>query len=500
MLYAFLTYDEIRQRNNDDAPHMAGRVFFWIGAVGHVLLTTIKMGEWISRRMELEHVHAHWMIYPVGLAVAAMMAPIIGPFAADNEYSEGTNLIARFYFAFAYLMWIVLFAVTFLKVVTTHNSDDRVRHGVFIWLAAPCVVGLADYMICLSESRLIAECNNEFASYYFIGIFLLLSFFFASLPGRQFFGVGMFDMGYWIECFSLDVLAACGALFYAQNGYQISQSLQFLFLTLASIANLVCFLHTLSCIARRRGVFTPEVKWGPLSFMKLTHEAFRGAIPTLKHFVDAIDVEDDSPAAKDNLELFAAHFSNFFMLHAEHARHEDEVIFKTFNDYFSEHAQKYNDDHEEDHEKVARWTALADKVLDTSLAVSDRKEAANEIKADFAGFMEHFEEHLRGEEDNLQPIGRKYLPLAVMKDISRKVWEMTDSDKWERILPFIINNLPRHPQRVRYLKVLCWSMPERAQQFGAIVYRNVDSVMWARLSRAVPEIIPRGAPGYSRYY
>jgi hypothetical protein len=30
-----------------------------------------------------------------------------------------------------------------------------------------------------------------------------------------------------------------------------------------------------------QGVFTPEYKWGPLSFMRLTHEAFRGAMPRL---------------------------------------------------------------------------------------------------------------------------------------------------------------------------------------------------------------------------
>jgi hypothetical protein len=36
-------------------------------------------------------------------------------------------------------------------------------------------------------------------------------------------------------------------------------------------------------------------------------------------------------------------------------------------------------------------------------------------------------------------------------------------------------------QRVRYLKVLMWAMPERAQQIGAIVCRNVVAVMWERL-------------------
>ena len=139
-------------------------------------------------------------------------------------------------------------------------------------------------------------------------------------------------------------------------------------------------------------------------------------------------------------------------------------------------------------------------MLDTRLSTEERKASLDELRRDLPAFFEHFEEHLRGEEDNLQPIGRKYLPLAIMKDISREVWEITPAERWEVIVPFIVSNLPRHTQRVRYLKVLCWSMPERAQQIGAIVYRNVDAVMWERLRVEVPEIIPRGAPGWKRYY
>ena len=43
-------------------------------------------------------------------------------------------------------------------------------------------------------------------------------------------------------------------------------------------------------------------------------------------------------------------------------------------------------------------------------------------------------------------------------------------------------------------------MPERAHELGHIIYRGVDSVLWAYLSSEVPEIIPRGLPGYKRIY
>jgi tellurite resistance protein TehA-like permease len=62
MLFAFLLYDEINYEPNksddEQPPQVVARVFFWIGAIAHTVLTVAKFGEWIARRMELEHIHA----------------------------------------------------------------------------------------------------------------------------------------------------------------------------------------------------------------------------------------------------------------------------------------------------------------------------------------------------------------------------------------------------------------------------------------------------------
>lgn len=174
MLFAFLLYDEIEYNPRDEEPsQIVARVLLWMGAVTHVLLTISKFGEWVARRMELEHVHAQWMILPVGQSVAALVTPVVPLFAADNNNSEGTVFIARFFNSFAVLMWVTLFAISFFKVVTTHTSDSRVRYGVFIWLAAPCVLGLSDFSICVADG-IGRECVGRFANYYFIGLFMFL--------------------------------------------------------------------------------------------------------------------------------------------------------------------------------------------------------------------------------------------------------------------------------------------------------------------------------------
>jgi tellurite resistance protein TehA-like permease len=86
MLFGFLVYDEINtDAEDEEPPQMLGRVLFWTGAIGHVLMTVAKMAEWIGRRLELEHVHPQYMMLPVGLAVAALVGVPIGAFAPDNS-------------------------------------------------------------------------------------------------------------------------------------------------------------------------------------------------------------------------------------------------------------------------------------------------------------------------------------------------------------------------------------------------------------------------------
>ena len=499
MLFSFLVYDIERE---DDAAVIFARTLFWIGSLTHSLLTVVKMGEWIGRRLELEHMHTQWMILPVGLSVAGLVAPVLPIFPVDGDSASGSVFLARFFNSFAGIMAIVLFTITFFKVVTTHNSDTRIRYGIFVWLATPCVLGLSNFSICISDASTtsIQECVGDFSNLYFIGCFIFMIILVASLPHLGFVGNDQFGMAYWIGCFAHDALAACGCLFYALTNFKVAQTLQFIFLAIAAISNFVCLMHTLTGIIRRRGVFTPEAKWGPLSFMKLTHEAFRGNMATMRECLANLDLDDNCQETEDSLNLFAAHLNRFSILHDEHSKHEEEIIFKAFNDWFHDHAKKYNDDHGVYHKTFATVVPNANMLLNRRQPKEVRQRALKALQRILPPFFDDFEEHLKGEEDNLVCIGRKYLPLELQKQSSRKVWEVTPADRWEIIIPFIINNLPRHPQRVKYLKILMWSLPERAQQIGMIVYRNVDAVMWERLRVQVPEMIPRGAPNYRRYY
>lgn len=59
---------------------------------------------------------------------------------------------------------------------------------------------------------------------------------------------------------------------------------------------------------------------------------------------------------------------------------------------------------------------------------------------------------------------------------------------------------PTFHVQTKFLKTWIWAMPERAQQLGLMVYRVVDDVTWVEVARDLPAVIPRGLPGYRRYF
>lgn len=289
MMLAFLLDDVHNDETIADDYSGVSRFFFIAGAVMHTALTIMKGGEWIGRRLELEHVHATWIVLPVGLAVASFCLPVLYSGDIDGPLDD-IILAARFFYGFASLMWVALFTITFFKAVTTHNSDDRIRHSLSTWIAAPCVLGMAEYFICTTTAAFdvadgTEQCKGAFVQNYFIGIMFFFIFAWASMPHINFFGRDKFNMNYWTECFALDTLAAASAIFHIIVDDNEKSGFFFVFLAIAVIANIIAFMHTLASIIRRRSVFTP-VSRNEIGITILLIQVCLGFL--LNHFVHAI--------------------------------------------------------------------------------------------------------------------------------------------------------------------------------------------------------------------
>jgi len=75
---------------------------------------------------------------------------------------------------------------------------------------------------------------------------------------------------------------------------------------------------------------------------------------------------------------------------------------------------------------------------------------------------------------------------------------LTKQQVWRVVLPYVIHNLPEPMMRTRFVRCWTWGLPERAQHIGEMIYRGLDDAEWAAIAKDVPEIVPRGLPGWVR--
>ncbi|PNH09480.1 Glutaredoxin-C6 [Tetrabaena socialis] len=467
VLFAFL--------ENERDPAFA-KVLFWIGAPVSLLLSIVWVGGWIAAKKELEHVNASWMMMPVANFVAAAVGPML-----DSAYRDAMQL----WFAFALLLWVALFAITLYKAFVMPDYDDRARPFLAIWVAAPAIGAIA-YLSCYGpQSSAIAEGTGALGYGYNDFIFINLHW----MAIAPYFGRVRFDMSYWAAGFPSAAMCMCAIYYNALKPGDLSEAIAYATLFFTSWLHAILLLQTLTALIRRQ-VFVPDYKWGPMSFMRLTHEALRGGGAKLLGL--AKNVEGDESA----LGSLRATWEGVHLMHEEHGRHEDEVIFKAYNEFFPRLTKDADEQHlelEELGDKVGRLLSGGGDKLSGA--------AAQELTAAVESYVTALLAHLRFEEDHLQCMPRKYMPLGLAKQVIIKCWASTSPETWHTLLPLLVESMPMLQQRVRYIKTLLWCMPERCHLFGLILAAKLDAVNWRRISAELPEIIPRGVSmSWERYY
>lgn len=79
------------------------------------------------------------------------------------------------------------------------------------------------------------------------------------------------------------------------------------------------------------------------------------------------------------------------------------------------------------------------------------------------------------------------------------MWRATDVLDLFRFVPLVVNSLRHHPQRLMFVRILLWAMPDRGSQIGTMLALGVDSVMFQRISDDIPDVIPRGMNGWHKF-
>jgi tellurite resistance protein TehA-like permease len=457
------------------------RVLFWAGAPAGLGVGVVLAARLVAERRSMEHVSPAWLLPAMGALVSAALGPALYP--AGSPVAEAMWL----WMGFGVTGWLLIFALSFQRLVLTVEADDRSRPLVWAWVAAPALAALA--VAALTGGGFGALAKLLFFSA--LSLALVLGCLFVQGYSAR----GPFDPAFaWAYAFPLEALVVAGVQYSVAVPGAFTVGLAYAGLALASGVAVVLALQTAREAALGR-FFVADAKYGPLSQQVLTHEAFRGALPRLLAALEALDPARPAPALAAD---FARQFRRFAAAHRWHAAHEETVLFKTFDDYFPGVASKYNGDHAADGPKLEAWGALVGELEAGGAAGWAPAVAA--LRAELPLFSVELLEHLEGEEVELQPIGRKHIPIDVAKDAMRRIFDMTPATAAADFFPWVVSNLPLAGQRVKFVRCWVWAVPERAQQMGVWLALGLDPPTWARLVAQVPEIVPRGAPGWKKYY
>ena len=184
-----------------------------------------------------------------------------------------------------------------------------------------------------------------------------------------------------------------------------------------------------------------------------------------------------------------------------HGDGEDNVLFPAVRAVFPVFEPSVDAEHAAQHAVMGEIEAAA-AVLRASDSSSSAvvHSALTTLATKFPAWGTHMLDHMRHEENSITVVARKYFALDRAVELTRAVYNGTSPSDWAVVLPWVITHLPHPGWKARFVRSFAWAMPDRAQELGLILYRGCDSAVYASLVDEIPEIAPRGTPGWRREY
>lgn len=479
-------------------------VLFWASGPANAILAAVIVARWIFRPHHRSTMNPGWMMAPVGCLICGAVFPMI-----NARYTEP----AFFFFSFGILFWIILLPMV-LQGATFSMLNNRLRHGVFILLAAPAAA-LVSY---LSVTGSLFGEFDTFAKFLFYFTLVMLLLMLVLLLNSFFFRT-KWSMDYWMSSFPTSALCMACALYNAQLPNSVwAEWLLYQSLALACVTNLVLCAHTLAGLVGRQGVFVYESLPSPNQWGVISHFAMRGA---LANMVTLSKNLADPTTCRKFVEMFNMYKTTFL----GHAVYEDTVLFPAGEEMFPGVSDMVSCDH---HRESQTMEALGGLVAQLAPSLNIEVLSPSSIKVQYKDvspvplqaheavvaspnltaqvqqltlhMSQAHNEHMDLEEQHFVPSLRKNTGAQRAKAIGRAMFACIPADTWRKILPFIVTNFEMHHNRVAFVSSFVANMPERAQLFGHWIYEGVTPALWDRISVDVPDIIPKGLPGHSHQY
>jgi tellurite resistance protein TehA-like permease/glutaredoxin len=242
-----------------------GITVVWIGSVGQLLITVLRVSDLIFDRIGNDMISPALMMAPVGNFISAIAFCMYAndPAAIDLRGNLNYIPVARLWFAVAAVFGIILFTITFQRAMLDIHADPRGRPLHWIWMAAFAVSGPAYLAVSDSDGR-----DVLFQSLWLFSVFLVSINGMGVLKG---FYSYVDDLSIWVMAFSFCALSLSTIQYNMFANDFFTRVLTIISLVMASASTAVCFTYTVMW-AVNLNLFVSRNKWGPISFMKLTHE------------------------------------------------------------------------------------------------------------------------------------------------------------------------------------------------------------------------------------
>ena len=269
---------------------------------------------------------------------------------------------------------------------------------------------------------------------------------------RGFYSINS-DLDCWIMPFAASLLAFATAQYYAAVLDAFPRVLLLFILAIACSLSAICGLH-LAIAVFNRSIFTPRLKWGPASFVKLTHEAFRFTIPNILKLVESLSAENPY-----NSLVLVNELEPFFKCFQEHGRHEDLVFDPLARGYFPGLNPGVDEEHrslDQRVETMLKWLYVLKNAPPSLRPSTEVTDAVATLKTHLPLWCQEVLDHLRNEEHSILTVIRKYIPLERQRDAMRKAYALTSSEDWHIVLPYVIKNLPMPLWKVQAVRSLVW--------------------------------------------
>jgi len=200
---------------------------FYIGTILQTFLTLYTISFWINHNFEIHHSNPAWFIPIVG----NLLVPLAG------SHILATNILLA-YFAIGMFFWVVLFSITFNRIIFHHQLPEKFLPTFFIFIAPPAV-GFIAYV------KLSGTVD------FFAHFLLSLAYFFAMLlnfMARNFLKIRYY-ISWWAFIFPLSAVTIASLLifqevndpvyYYASLFFGVGATLSFLYVSFFTIRQIL---------------------------------------------------------------------------------------------------------------------------------------------------------------------------------------------------------------------------------------------------------------------